>query len=49
VGGLQAPAEYHALWDSRDDRGVIMPSGLYFFRMQAGGKFDQTKKVLLLR
>ena len=49
VRALQAASLYKARWDSRDDQGFLVPSGIYLYRFRAGGSFDQTKKLLLIR
>lgn len=49
VRALLPPSEYKAHWDSRSDQGTPVSSGLYFYRLRAGGTFDQTKKLLLIR
>ncbi|UCC12837.1 MAG: T9SS type A sorting domain-containing protein, partial [candidate division WOR-3 bacterium] len=36
------------IWDGRDDRGRLLPSGIYFCTVKAGGDV-RTKKVLLIR
>lgn len=43
VEGTKEPGTYHVTWDARG-----YPSGMYFYRMEAGA-FVQTKKILLLR
>jgi hypothetical protein len=35
-------------WDGRDDNGQEMASGVYFYRMRAGG-FEATRKMVLLK
>ena len=49
VRALQAASLYKARWDSRNDQGFAVPSGIYFYRLRAGGTFDQTRKLLLIR
>jgi hypothetical protein len=49
VRALSAPAEHRALWDSRSDGGLLLSSGVYFCRMEAGGSFEKTRKLLLIR
>ncbi|MBU1982841.1 T9SS type A sorting domain-containing protein, partial [bacterium] len=49
VRALQPPAEYRARWDSRNDEGMLVPSGIYFYRMEAGGSFEETRKLVLIR
>jgi len=36
-----------AVWDGRDDRGRPLPSGIYFARLEAEGKQDRRKLVLM--
>ncbi len=43
------PAGRHIItWNGTDDRGQAVPTGVYFYRMQAAG-FDKVNKMLLLR
>jgi hypothetical protein len=36
-------------WNSRNNKGKIMPSGMYFVRLEAGDGLPKVKKLLLLR
>jgi len=38
---------YLATWDGRDDRGHPLGSGVYFFRLRAGGVLAERRMVLL--
>ncbi|MCX6600245.1 MAG: T9SS type A sorting domain-containing protein [bacterium] len=49
VRAQYAPADRTAQWDSRNDGGLPVPSGVYFCRMEAGGSFEKTRKLLLIR
>jgi flagellar hook assembly protein FlgD len=43
------PAGYHSVkWDSRNNNGVLVSSGVYLYKLQAGG-FVVTKKMILIR
>lgn len=43
------PAGYHSVvWDGTDQRGRVVSSGVYFYRMQAGA-FRASRKMLLMR
>lgn len=44
----KAAGSHRALWNGRDDHGVAVPTGMYFYRMQSG-EFAQVRKLLLLK
>jgi flagellar hook assembly protein FlgD len=45
----QLPAgEYDYTWSGDDSRGVRMPAGIYFYRLQVDG-FESSSKLILLR
>ena len=46
--GNQLAGSYTMQWDSRNEAGQLVASGIYFYRIQSG-RFIQTKKMLLLR
>ena len=48
VNGYQEPGEYSVIWDSRNDAGRQVSSGIYFYRLESGD-FVDSKKMLLLR
>ena len=48
VDDNQIAGYYTAKWDSKNDNGVNLSSGIYFYRIHAG-KFIKTKKMLLLQ
>lgn len=48
VNQQQGPGAYQVLWDGRSDSGVRVASGMYFYRLTAGGLL-QTRKMLLVR
>jgi M6 family metalloprotease-like protein len=48
VDGSVTAGYHQVVWDGRDDAGRSMASGLYFYRMAAGG-FAQQKKLLLAK
>jgi len=45
----KAAGSYTLYWDGKDMRGVNVPPGIYFCRLEAGDKFTKTRKLLLLR
>src|SRR5262249_9804888 len=45
---MRAAGPYRITWDGRDDGGRVVASGVYFYKLSAGG-FTQTKKMVLLK
>jgi FlgD Ig-like domain len=48
MSGEVTPGSYKMEWDGTDDRGVSVPSGIYFIRM-ISGSFSDTQKVIFLK
>ncbi len=38
-----------AYWDGRNDNGEVVTSGVYFYTLQAGKRFTQTRKMIILK
>jgi hypothetical protein len=47
-GGEQTAGRHVATWDGRDARGRPVPSGIYFYRLEAGGS-RVSRRLLLMR
>ncbi len=45
----QAPGRYTVQWSGMDDRGVSVSSGIYFYRISVAGKFQGTRRLMLLK
>ena len=45
----QNAGRYVVEWDATNDSGHSLSSGMYFYRLEAGGEFLETKKMLLLK
>ncbi len=37
------------VWDDRDESGVSVGSGVYFYRLMAGERFAQMRRMMLLK
>jgi hypothetical protein len=48
VDALMAPQRHEVTWDGKDERGVDVGSGVYFYRLSVNGKLE-TKKMVLLK
>ncbi len=48
VNTRQPAGNYSVIWDGKDNRGIAVGSGVYFYRMTAG-KFSAARKTLLLK
>jgi hypothetical protein len=48
VDEKQLPGRYNVQWDGRDDRGQLVSTGIYFYRIQAGS-FTQIRKMALVK
>jgi FlgD Ig-like domain len=46
--GVRGEGSHEVLWDGLDNRGSAVPSGTYFYRLQAGS-VDQTRSMVLVR
>ncbi|MDE2807006.1 MAG: putative Ig domain-containing protein [Gemmatimonadota bacterium] len=49
VAEHQSAGRYAVEWDATNDSGHRLSSGMYFYRLQAGGEFREVKKMLLLK
>jgi hypothetical protein len=47
MDGKCAPGRYALLWNGKDDRGLSVPSGIYFIRLQVDNHVETRKSVLL--
>jgi flagellar hook assembly protein FlgD len=48
VNDTRTAGPHAVTWDGRDDRGVPVASGVYFYRLVAGD-FTKTRKLTLLK
>ncbi len=50
LDGKQYPGEHRVVWDGRDKSGSILPSGIYFYRLEYWGRcLTGPKKMILMK
>ena len=49
VAEHQSAGRYVVEWDATNGSGHSLASGMYFYRLEAGGEFHEVKKMLLLK
>ena len=49
VAEHQSAGRYTVAWDATNDSGHRLSSGMYFYRLQAGGEFREVNKMLLIK
>ena len=49
VAEHQSAGRYVVEWDATNNSGHSLSSGMYFYRLEAGGEFREVKKMLLLK
>jgi hypothetical protein len=49
VSERQSSGRYQVRWSGTDDRGVAVSSGIYFYQVSAAGKFQDVKRLMLLK
>ena len=47
--GQLNPGIYNVQWNGKDNSGKTLPSGLYFYELEAGNEFRQIKKMTLVK
>jgi len=48
LNGNQSAGNYQVIWDGTDNYGQVVSSGVYFYRLQAEGK-SETRRMMLLK
>ncbi|NQT26017.1 choice-of-anchor D domain-containing protein [candidate division KSB1 bacterium] len=46
--GIESTGPHHVTWDSRNDNGLSVPSGIYIFRLETP-TYNNSKKMILVR
>jgi len=47
IDSQQDARKHVIIWDGRDDRGAIVPSGMYFYQLRAGTYASSSKLILI--
>lgn len=49
AAGRQNAGDHTVSWDGRDERGAMVPGGIYFYRLKVDGRVAAIRKMALLR
>ncbi|MCH8837104.1 MAG: T9SS type A sorting domain-containing protein [Candidatus Marinimicrobia bacterium] len=49
VNESQPAGYYQTVWNGRDQRGIPVATGVYFYRLKAGAEFVKTHKMVLIK
>ena len=47
--GRQSAGSYSIIWDGRNQGGSLVGSGIYFYRLEAGGNFNRVRKMTFIK
>ncbi len=49
VNETKVPGEHQVVWNARNNAGNPVPSGVYFYRMVVDGRFNELRRMVVLR
>ncbi|MCG2715304.1 MAG: hypothetical protein L6422_03290 [Candidatus Marinimicrobia bacterium] len=49
VNSYTQPGNYQVVWDAKNDNGVQLPNGVYFYRLSMSGEISLIRKMVLLK
>ncbi|MDE3056375.1 MAG: T9SS type A sorting domain-containing protein [Bacteroidota bacterium] len=49
LNGFATAGEHSIVWDGRNDAGIVVESGVYFYRLETAGGMSLVRKMLLLK
>ena len=48
-GEILGPGRHESAWGGRDSRGRAVAAGVYFYHLDAGGHFQKTRRMVLVK
>jgi hypothetical protein len=48
-GSVHNPSSYRAVWDGRNDAGLPVATGIYFYQLRGEGGFNKTRKMFFVQ
>lgn len=49
VNENKSVGQYRVIWDGRNNQGIVLPSGIYFYTLNVAGKTYKVRKMLLVK